>query len=504
MDGFQYKFVQSPSASLLCPICQDVYLDPVITNGCHHSFCLNCINQSLELEQQCPLCRGRLSQRDLHPNLALSGLVGELLVFCAYFDDGCMEHLRMDSYASHLKHCNYSPQKCSSYIHGCEFKGSATSVDLHQQSCPYQRLNPFILAVEKRISDLESLVHAQSAQINSLLLANPLAQSVKTNSVTIKPSENTRVHLDYLSDRTHEMPDIIDPWPNGDILCKNTISSGRSGVTSVAYAGDKLYVGAYDGKIRSYIMKSGELLDSVDGHSLSVWSLAVDPSRKQIYSSGTDGFIKAWNIQDNGKLVLAGLIQADHGKVYSLVMYGEFLVSASSDKTIRLWNRHTLECTGTLVGHEAGVNAICLLPHDQLASVSSDKSIKIWDLNTCQTTGHISHLPSDALDVTFGSGMLFASTLDANITAYDLNSYLRAGQMTGHRWEVWQLKYTSNVLFSGSHDHTIKRWDIRSFRSTADLTGHKGYIHSLATGAGCLISGCGDKTVKVWGAFTTE
>ncbi|KAH6561392.1 hypothetical protein BASA62_009828 [Batrachochytrium salamandrivorans] len=427
MDKAQCQFVQPPSASLLCPM---------------YVYCHAITSFAVKMYTWIPLSLagvithfvqvvlvGALSLSDNAPS-AVDGFRKKLLV--------------LDCYQAHVRQCKFSPQKCPLHIYGCHFQGTAVGLVQHEELCVYERIKPYILTTEKRIHDLEALIQTQSMQINLLLSAKCITSSLEakleSEATPSQPTVSTGDLQRPLSDEYNGSHTHEDPWPNGPISCKNTILSSRSGVTSLAYAMDRLYVGAYDGNIRTFDPKTGEPLHSAHAHNLSVWSLAVDSLQGKLYSSGTDGIYK---------------------------------VSASSDKTIRLWNRNTLECTATLTGHTAGVNAICLLPGDQLASVSSDKSIKIWDLNTGISTSTIAHLPSDALDVTFGSGMLFASTLDANITAYDINHLSRIGQMSGHRWEVWQLKYVSDVLFSGSHDHTVKRWDIRTFRSTADLIGHK-------------------------------
>ncbi|KAL2919657.1 E3 ubiquitin-protein ligase traf7 [Polyrhizophydium stewartii] len=399
-------FVQQPSASLLCPICQDVYTDPVITSGCHHSFCAACIAQSLTFESHCPLCRGRLQASDLHPNLALAGLISELLVFCRFRDDGCTQQIRLESLQSHIDQCPFAPRSCEFQRYGCAFKA-------HMTICSFHQLKAFIVATDRRIGELESL------GADNTDAAQAVGEGMQ-----------------------------LDGGPGPAIGGKGRPRSG---------------------------------------------SIFREPIQD------------IWNAQGS-TLSSQGTIDSHSGKVYSLEVYGNLLISGSSDQTIKLWNLQTSECVMTLTGHSAGINSLSLLPGDRLASVSSDKSIKIWDLHQGVAVHSISHLTSDALDVCHGSGMLFASTLDANIVAYNLNNYTRVGTLSGHRWEVWQVEYTSGTLFSGSHDHTIKRWDLRKFQSTADLTGHKrfshglkGYIHALASADACLLSGCGDKTVRVWG-----
>lgn len=47
--------------------CQDVCREPVITNGCNHSYCASCIYHSIEIEPFCPLCRSRIKIEGASP-----------------------------------------------------------------------------------------------------------------------------------------------------------------------------------------------------------------------------------------------------------------------------------------------------------------------------------------------------------------------------------------------------------------------------------------------------
>ena len=58
------------------------------------------------------------------------------------------------------------------------------------------------------------------------------------------------------------------------------------------------------------------------------------------------------------------------------------VVSASTDKTIRVWDPNTGECLRKLTGHTADVRALVRLPGDKIASASYDKSVRIWDVET--------------------------------------------------------------------------------------------------------------------------
>ena len=65
---------------------------------------------------------------------------------------------------------------------------------------------------------------------------------------------------------------------------------------------------------------------------------------------------------------------ADHGL--------SILASASSDKTIKLWDVQTGKEMKTLFGHSLGVTCVTFSPKDGaiLASTSFDHTIKLWDV----------------------------------------------------------------------------------------------------------------------------
>lgn len=59
--------------------------------------------------------------------------------------------------------------------------------------------------------------------------------------------------------------------------------------------------------------------------------------------------------------------------------------------SIKLWDFTTFECTKTLQGHDHNVSSVTFLPTgDFLISSSRDKTIKIWEV----ATGYVNSLSS--------------------------------------------------------------------------------------------------------------
>ena len=78
---------------------------------------------------------------------------------------------------------------------------------------------------------------------------------------------------------------------------------------------------------------------------------------------------------------------------------GFYFASASFDKSIKLWNISTLQCTVTLNGHDNWVRSLSFITSSSTSSsggdkrgkpfclsVSDDKQMKIWDLESQRCT----------------------------------------------------------------------------------------------------------------------
>jgi len=62
---------------------------------------------------------------------------------------------------------------------------------------------------------------------------------------------------------------------------------------------------------------------------------------------------------------------------------GRHVVSASEDKTLKVWNVAAGRCLATLEGHSKGVMCVAVLPDGRrVVSASEDKTLKVWDIET--------------------------------------------------------------------------------------------------------------------------
>ncbi|WP_414550925.1 toll/interleukin-1 receptor domain-containing protein, partial [Anabaena sp. CCY 0017] len=123
-------------------------------------------------------------------------------------------------------------------------------------------------------------------------------------------------------------------------------------------------------------------LNSLEGHSGTVMSVSFSPDGKTLVSASYDKTIKLWNL-DTGKEIRTLSGHTNTVRSVSFSPDGKTLVSGSQDKTIKLWNLDTGKEIRTLSGHTNSVWSVSFSPDSKtLVSGSQDKTIKLWNLNT--------------------------------------------------------------------------------------------------------------------------
>ncbi|TFK73888.1 hypothetical protein BDN72DRAFT_813814 [Pluteus cervinus] len=114
MQASFYQYVETPNANLICCICSNPFVEPTTIQSCYHTFCRDCIEESLGHLKQCPVDRSPISEGDLLPaNPIVRSLVDELPVECLYRSTGCTHTCQRQHLSTHLQEtCLYSEVPC--------------------------------------------------------------------------------------------------------------------------------------------------------------------------------------------------------------------------------------------------------------------------------------------------------------------------------------------------------------------------------------------------------
>ena len=98
-------------------------------------------------------------------------------------------------------------------------------------------------------------------------------------------------------------------------------------------------------------------------------------------SASRDKTIRVWDV---GKQILLGEPIMAHDKDITNLVFGrdgKRFFSSSWDKTIKIWNAADQSLIGTLSGHDSFISSLALTEDNQwIASASLDKTIFLWQV----------------------------------------------------------------------------------------------------------------------------
>ena len=276
---------------------------------------------------------------------------------------------------------------------------------------------------------------------------------------------------------------------------RHTLTSHRAPVTSIAFHPifSSLASASEDTTLKIWDWELGELERTVKGHTKAVLDCDFGGPRggTLLVSCSTDLTIKIWDPSDEYKNIRT-LPGHDHS--VSSVRFipsgaagspssGNLLVSASRDKTLRIWDVTTGYCVKTLRGHADWVR--CVSPSFDgrwLLSAGNDQVARLWDA------------ASGEVKATFlGHGHVIECCALAPSSSYP---YLAS--IAGLK-KAPAPSSSGEFLATGSRDKTIRLWDGRG-TLIKTLVGHDNWVRGVLfhPGGKYLLSVSDDKTIRCW------
>ena len=274
---------------------------------------------------------------------------------------------------------------------------------------------------------------------------------------------------------------------------------------------------------------------TLQSHRLPVNCVAFHPIFSSLASGSEDTTIKIWD-WELGELerTIKGHTKAVLDVDYGGPRGGTLLASCSSDLTIKLWDpSDEYKNIRTLPGHDHSVSAVRFVPSgaagspasgNLLVSASRDKSLRIWDVSTgyCVKTlrSHVDWVRDVA--PSFDGRWLLSAGNDQTARLWDASSGDVKATFIGHEHVIECCTFapaasyshlatlaglkkppspssSGEFLATGSRDKSIKIWDSRG-TLIKTLIGHDNWVRDLLfhPGGKYLLSCGDDKTIRCW------
>jgi WD40 repeat protein len=240
------------------------------------------------------------------------------------------------------------------------------------------------------------------------------------------------------------------------------------------------------------------------GHERSVNSAAFSPDGSRIVTASEDKTARIWDAASSKEVaVLRGHEESVVSAAFS--PDGSRMATASWDNTARIWDAATGKEIAVLRGHKESVNSAAFSPDgSRIVTASRDNTARIWDAATGKEIavlrGHRNAVTSAAFSPD-GSRVVTASE-DKTARLWDAARGKKITVLRGHKYHLSSAAFSpdGSRIVTASEDKTARIWDAARGKKIAVLRGHEGYVNSAAFSpdGSHIVTASWDRTARIW------
>lgn len=259
--------------------------------------------------------------------------------------------------------------------------------------------------------------------------------------------------------------------------CIRTLDSGY-GLSGLFVPGDRhVIITTRDGCLECWEIGSGALVEKVQAHEGSVWSIDATPDKKGFITGGSDKELKTWEYElmatkgeDERVSKRLSLVHTRTLKLTEEVLCvkvspdGRYFALGLLDATIKIFYADSLKFFLSLYGHKLPVLSIDISSDSTLlVSGSADKNVKIWgmDFGDCHKSMFAHSDSVMAVRWVPKTHYFFTVGKDKLIKFWDGDKFEHVLSLTGHHSEVWGLVVNKggDTVYTVGNDRSIRTWE---------------------------------------------
>ena len=307
----------------------------------------------------------------------------------------------------------------------------------------WQEYNTFSGAVRRLV--LQGLMISNEAQLRKAILfwATTASSGRAAWLARVTPRWNTGVFVtlkgagDCLT--IHEASNtliaagcggVVPVWSLSDGSMKWTLKHSTNEVRCVATNGTRVATGGSGGKICLHSLRTGMMLKSFQGSSSTVHALAM--MGDAMVSAGTDRHVRVWSV--SGKKDVTLLKEEHTDSVLGVALGSKIIASASVDKSAKLWPfdwrrfpdskqdwRAPIGGSMKTLQHEAAVYSVSVTDFE-VACGCFDGRVYLWSLSTYVRTRTFYHGSAKVCSVRLLCDRLVASGASGKVKVWNTSA----------------------------------------------------------------------------------
>lgn len=219
-----------------------------------------------------------------------------------------------------------------------------------------------------------------------------------------------------------------------------------------------LISGSHDKTLKIWNMNTGQCQFTMRGHNN--WISAIDCNSTVIVSAAWDSTVKCWDLETHH---LTQSLQFND-IVFALNLSQEHLALGMKSHSLELWDLPRTAQVLSFLGHLKAVNAV-KMQEQVIVSASSDKLVKVWDCRSGECVGSLNGHKNKVFCIDFDSRLMkiVSGGYDKSVLVWDMRNFSNPRSvLKGHSEPVFCVKMDESKLVSGSMDQSIKIWNFMS------------------------------------------
>ena len=238
----------------------------------------------------------------------------------------------------------------------------------------------------------------------------------------------------------------------------------------------------FGNNIKIWDTQTGQEIRELRGHTVAVNFASFSPDGKRIIAASGDKTITIWDTQTGEEL--RKYEQFENVDSVTFSPDGNRIVSISNSlfgHTVQIWDAYTGQGLKELKGHTKVINSAVFSPNGKyIVSASDDGTVRIWDSRTGEQIGDVLKGHTAKVEyATFSPNgrQIVSASEDKTIRIWDAHPGV---ETKIHEGSPAAFNPDGNRIVSASNEQlfTIRKWDVRTGQETWKLEEHVSEVRS--------------------------
>lgn len=284
------------------------------------------------------------------------------------------------------------------------------------------------------------------------------------------------------------------------------------GIAQTKFSPNGVYLASVsaDKTAKIWMVQSGQLVHTLDGHLAGISALSWSPDSLHLATGSDDKTIRIWNVETGEQVHKPWYGHSNYVFSVAFSPKGNMLASGSYDEALFIWDVRGARQMRSLPAHSDPIGSVDFTPDGTLvASCATDGLIRVWDTGSGQclrTIVHEDNAKVVSLRFSPNGKYIAAWTVDNCVRLWDFVTGQCKKTYQGHKntkysasgaFGVWE---DEAFLVGPSEDGRIVFWDVKSKAILQEIKAHNDVVMCVDTDTATQrIVSC-DKAgyIKVW------